>query len=247
MRRTTFIAAGLLLVSQCAAIEYELPRPDKAEIEAARAAIEEAAPPERSEIAEGDLIDMADKAAQRLRAAVPPLCEAISSESCPSFALRLASNDIVMAGLDQQNNVWLTLKLLGYLDSEDEVAAVIAHEISHQLNGDGTALLGIRTHQSMRYALGGSSPASAARRHSGSARHAISREMSADYLAAFLLNRAGYELGAAERIWIVFAKNSSSRGALATHPLSPERLAAWRKTARDIEANPDAMPEIAAD
>ena len=247
MRRATFIAAGLLLVSQCAAIEYDLPQTNDAEIEAARTAIEGASLPERSGIAEDILIDRADRAAQRLRAAVPALCEAISTENCPSFALRLASGDFAMAGIDQQNNVWVTLKLLGYLGSEDEVAAVIAHEISHRLNDDGKALPAIRTHQTMRYALGGSSPASAAMRHSGESRYAITRELSADYLAAFLLSRAGYDLGAAERIWIVLAKTSSSRGEIATHPLSPERLAAWRKIAAEIEANPGAMPRVAAD
>ncbi|MDP2123604.1 MAG: M48 family metallopeptidase [Parvibaculum sp.] len=250
MRKTgplaaALLAAPLLLVSQCAAITYERPVPDKAAIEAAKATIEQAAIPAKSSRTIDELVDMADRAAQGLRASMPDLCAAIQSETC-SFSLRIAGNEEASAFVDGNGVVWITVGLLQYLDGEDEIAAILAHEIGHRLNGDDLATMSAkRRHQAMRYALGGSSPSSAASRISGGARYLIGREADADYLAAFLLKRAGYDLAAGERLWITLAKVGNNRAAsiLATHPLSAERLAAWRQISAELDDNPDAMPK----
>jgi predicted Zn-dependent protease len=70
--------------------------------------------------------------------------------------------------------------------------------------------------------------------------------MEADYLAAFLVQHAGYDLTAGERAWIVLEKLTDRRAAstLATHPLSAERLASWRKIAAELAADPDMLPAL---
>lgn len=241
------LIAPLLLVSQCAAITYERPTPDKAEVEEAKATINRASAPTKSGKTVDELVDMADRAAQRLRSTMPPICAAIQSETC-NFSLRIADSEIVNAFADENGVVWITVALLQYLGSTDAIAAILAHEVAHRLNGDDVStMVAMRRHQTMRYALGGSSPASAASRFSGSARYMITREADADYLAAFLLKRADYDLAAGETVWITFAKAGDKRAAsiTATHPLSAERLAAWRKIAAQIEADPNALPTLA--
>jgi predicted Zn-dependent protease len=249
MRKISVIVASLLLASQCAATTYERPVPDKAEIEAAKTTIDRAPVPAKSGKTVDELVDMADRAAQRLRAAMPPLCAAIQSDTC-SLSLRIASNEEAIAFLDEKGVVWITVGLLQYLDSEDEVAAAVAHEIGHRLNGDDIATMStIRRHQAMRYVLGGSSPASAASRTSGGARYMIAREADADYLAAFLLKRSGYDLAAGETLWITFAKagDRQAESILATHPLSAERLAAWRQISAELDSDPEASPKRRAE
>jgi predicted Zn-dependent protease len=246
MRGSSIPLIALLLLSQCAAIEYERPEPGGAETDAARSAIETADMPTPSDVSVDELVNMVDLAAQRLRSAAPAICAAVQSSTC-GFAIRVASDGPAVAFLDRQGTVWITLDLLRHLHNEDEIAVVLAHEIAHRLNGDDiVAISAIRNHQAMRYALGGSSPASAASRLNGSARHAISREMEADYLAAFLVQHAGYDLNAGERAWIVLEKLTDRRAAstLATHPLSAERLASWRKIAAELAADPDMLPAL---
>lgn len=249
MKKTGVIAAFLLLASQCAAIKYERPAFDRAETEAAAAAIEQAPMPVKSEAPVDELVAVADRAAQRLRDHTGPLCEAIGSETC-GFALRIAGNEEANAFADEKGTIWITVALLRYLETEDEVAAMLAHEIAHRMSGhDASAATAARYYQAMRYTLGGSSPSSAASRQSASARHLIALEADADYLAAFLLKRAGYDLTAAETLWITLAKVSNNKAAsiMATHPLSAERLAAWRRIAAELDADPEALPRVAGD
>lgn len=249
MRKGAVAAALFLLVSQCGAVTYDRAEPGTAEIDAARADIRNAPQPARSDRSFDELVAMADRAAQRLRGGMKPLCAAVDAETC-NFSLRIASNEIVNAFVDKEGNVWLTLSLLQYLETEDEVAAIIAHELAHLLNGDTRLnMTAQKQRQAMRYELGGSSPASAASRQSGIARHMISIEANADHLAGFLLHRAGYSLETAERLWIVLEKMGDRKAAaiLATHPFSGERLAAWRILADMLEADPELMPRRVAE
>ena len=246
MRRTSALLATALLMGQCAATDYQRPEPTKADIEAAATAIRRAEMPVRSTGSDDQLIDMADRAARRLRSNLTDICTVIASDTC-SFALRITQDDSANAFLDAKGNIWVTLKLLRHLGTEDEVGAVLAHEIGHRLNGDDlVAMSAIRNHQALGYFRGGSSPSAAASRISGAARYAISREANADYLAAFLLKRAGYDLHKAETVWITLYKLRDRQAAsmLATHPLSAYRLAAWRKIARALDAHPNALPEM---
>lgn len=245
MRARAIVFAVLLGVSQCAAVTYERVPPSAAQIEAARADIASAPEPEHLQRSTEELVSMVDRAAQRLRGSLVPLCVLIEAKTC-AFSVRVASNEEVFAGINEDGTVWLTVGLLQYLETEDEVAAIIAHEAAHRLNGDDFGRASAtRLHQALRYELGGSSPASAASRLRGSAQHMISMEANADHLAVFLLHRAGYDLEVAEQIWIVLEKRGDRKAAaiFATHPFSPERLAAWRLLADALGRDPYLEPK----
>jgi len=245
MRITGIVFALLLGASQCAAITYERVPPSAAQIEIARADIANAPAPEHLQRSTEELMSMADRAAQRLRGSAVPFCASIEAEAC-AFSVRVVSDEEVFAGIDKDGTIWLTVGLLQYLETEDEVAATIAHEVAHRLNGDNFARAwATKLHQELRYVRGGSSPASAASRVSGSARRMISMEANADHLAVFLLHRAGYDLEAAERLWIVLEKMGDRKAAaiFAMHPHSPERLAAWRLLADTLGREPYLEPK----
>ena len=84
----------------------------------------------------------------------------------------------------------------------------------------------------------------------GAARLAYSKgeEREADYLGAYLVARAGYDLERAGNLWArlsrpdAAARGSGLAGLLATHPAEAERLAAWRRAAEEIRGSPDLMP-----
>lgn len=69
-------------------------------------------------------------------------------------------------------------------------------------------------------------------------------EAEADYLAAYILKRSGYNLKKAERMLVILGKKSGNTSSTAfnSHPGGPERLAQWKKVRRNLDANPSASP-----
>ena len=69
-------------------------------------------------------------------------------------------------------------------------------------------------------------------------------ETEADYIAAYILARAGYNPEAAGQLWIKLAKASGKMESklFDTHPAGPERLAAWEKAVDEVRMSPDLMP-----
>jgi predicted Zn-dependent protease len=63
------------------------------------------------------------------------------------------------------------------------------------------------------------------------------------------VNRAGYDLDQAGRIWVRLAQSAGrpeQPSLLRTHPTGPERLAAWQRTVAEIRAaGPNAAPRRA--
>ena len=67
---------------------------------------------------------------------------------------------------------------------------------------------------------------------------AISKEeeREADYLGAYLVARAGYDLDRAGLVWVRLTRGGpqETAGLLDSHPAGPERLAAWRQATAEI-------------
>jgi predicted Zn-dependent protease len=149
--------------------------------------------------------------------------------------------------------------LLQYLDSEDEVAAVVGHEMGHEIAQHleekrqnatiGAVLAGIlmggamvatgyqdqgAMNQSMQ--LGASI---------GVLSFSKEEEREADLLSAYLLARADYDLRKAGRVWLVLSKMDGETHAsmFDTHPAGPERVAAWEKAIAEVEASPNKLPQ----
>lgn len=254
------LAALLLLLAACAARPAP-PAVAVADVEAARRSIAAAPPPAaQARTADQDTAMLA-AAAGRVAAAAEPVCAAHLSRPC-GFTVRLDPSDSVRAAAHGSGQVTLTAGMLRLVETEDELAAVVAHEFGHHLAGHlgrqrtrgavagtaASAVLGavVPFGGVAAWALG----QGAAQLGAGAARLAYSKgeEREADYLGAYLAARAGYDLDRAGNLWARLAR-PEARGVaslLATHPAEAERLAAWRRSTEEIRASPDLMPRRGA-
>jgi predicted Zn-dependent protease len=69
-------------------------------------------------------------------------------------------------------------------------------------------------------------------------------EREADYLGAYIMTRAGFDLDRSGTLWakLTHLSGREQTALLDSHPAGPERLAAWRQVAAEIRANPNGMP-----
>jgi len=253
--------AALLFVAGCGAPPAP-PAVSGAEVEAARQSIAAAPPPAAQPRSAEEGTAMLAAVAQRVAAAAEPVCAAYLNRAC-GFVVRLDPSDSARAAAQGSRDVTLTAGMVRLVETEDELAAVVAHEFGHHLAGH----LG---RQRTRGAVAGTVAATAlgavvpfgglagwalgqgvAQLGAGAARLAYSKgeEREADYLGAYLVARAGYDLERAGNLWArlsrpdAAARGSGLAGLLATHPAEAERLAAWRRAAEEIRASPDLMPQ----
>jgi predicted Zn-dependent protease len=154
--------------------------------------------------------------------------------------------------------------LLELLQTEEEVAAVVAHEFGHHLGQHieekqrkaaiGAILAGVLAaggaaaagadldDPGMAGAIGSSMGVGAA---IGALSYSKSEEREADLLSAYLLARADYDLRKAGHVWQVLAqldKKTTRSSLFDTHPAGPERMAAWDKAIVEVEHSPTKLP-----
>jgi predicted Zn-dependent protease len=201
---------------------------------------------------------MLRSAAQRVAYAADPVCAAHLGRPC-GFTVRLDPSDSVRAAAHGSGQVTLTAGMVRLVETEDELAAVLAHEFGHHLAGHigRQWTRGTVAGTAASAALGALVPfgglagwafgQGAAQLGAGAARLAYSKgeEREADYLGAYLVARAGYDLDRAGNLWARLARPEARGGLatlLATHPAEAERLAAWRRAAEEIRASPDLIP-----
>jgi predicted Zn-dependent protease len=256
------VAAGPLLAAAVLAAacttHYLPPAVDQAEVEAARQAI--AAPAWAAAARDPTLADTANRLAtvtRRVSDAAQPLCTADLGRTCP-LEVVLDPSAAPRAEATGRGRILVTAGMVRLLDGDDELAAVVAHEAGHHLAGHigrqlarglaagtvASALLGavLPFGGLAGWALG----QGAAELGAGAARLAFSKEeeREADYLAAYLVARAGYDPERAGRLWEILGRGRAgeSAGLLDSHPAGPDRLAAWRRTAEEIRVSPDLVP-----
>ena len=200
---------------------------------------------------------MLNNVVQRMTAASQPLCAAYLHAPC-KFQVALDPSMVPRAEAYDQERIVVTAGMMNLLDNEDEVAAVLGHEFGHHLAGH----IGQRIARDMAAGTAASAVLGAvvpfggvaawllgqgaAELGAGAARLTFSKEeeREADYLDAYLVARAGYDLDRAGRLWVKLAQNSprESTGPLDSHPAGPERLAAWQRTTNEIRASSDLVP-----
>ncbi len=195
--------------------------------------------------------------AARVAAAAEPVCAAQFGRAC-NFVVRLDPSSTARAAAHGAGQVTLTAGMVRLVETEDELAAVVGHEFGHHLAGhlDRQRVRGTAAGMAASAALGAVVPfgglaalalgQGAAQLGANAARIAYSKgeEREADYLGAYLVARAGYDLDRAGNLWARLSR-PEARGVaalLATHPAEAERLAVWRRAAEEIRASPDLMP-----
>jgi predicted Zn-dependent protease len=201
--------------------------------------------------------------ARQLTERVASICARAETEEC-RFTFRYVDDDEVNAHIDEDAQVYLHRGLLDYLETDEEIAAVMAHEMSHQIAGHvdestRSTLLGALIGGLL---MGGAAAAGGADQASandaagtgmnyggrvGLLTFSKEQEREADLLAAYVLARAGFDLQRAGRTFDVLAKLdgyalSSWRN---THPAGAERIVAWRKAVAEVDASNDKLPTMA--
>ena len=194
---------------------------------------------------------------------VDPICARAMTKDC-QFHFHYVSDDEVNAFTDENGDIYLHRGLLDYLESDDEIAAVMAHEMGHQIANHveetkrsamlggliGGLLLGGAA------AAGGAPPDAADKltaeglyfgAKTGVLAFSKEQEREADLLGAYVLGRAGYDLDRAGNMFEVLAKLNAKAVARwnDTHPAGPERIVAWRKAVAEVGASRDQLPPLA--
>jgi Peptidase family M48/PDZ domain len=147
------------------------------------------------------------------------------------FSVQLIESDRIN-GIADGNHIGVTTGTIRFVGSDDELAWVVAHEIAHNvLNHSQNARLRAMLHAFLSATTGASTeePTAAPRR---------SLEARADYVGAYIMARAGYDLRAIKEFWRRLERLRSGQRSPEmdqTHPTTAERLAAFELTLKEIE------------
>lgn len=254
-RAAALLAAGLL--GACAP-RFAAPIADPTEIMAARQAVAEAGRLTVTARSPEEAAVLLAVVGARVGTAAEPLCAAHLRAGC-GLAVVLDPDPAVRAALDGAQ-VRVSLGMMRLLANEDEMAAVVGHEYGHHIaehlshrrlrgaatgTAAGTILSAVVPFGGVAGFLLGQG---AAELGAAGARQAFSQaeEREADYLAAYLVARAGYDLDRAGAVWVRLTRDpGETSGWLSTHPGGPERLAAWRRAAAEVRASPTMAPRLA--
>lgn len=262
-----FTMALALLLGGCAGAQFRLPQLTDAEIDSAALAVAgDTSKLGSIDRASAESSALVDAAATRLQAVAAAVCQSAETEDC-RFDIRYVEDGTVNATTAADGTIRIYRGLLRYLETEEEIAAVIAHEMGHhiaehveetQTNAAIGATIGALFTAGLLGAAGCYSgpycnpgDTQTLMRQSmqlGAEVGAISfskeQEREADLLAAYLLARAGYDLDKAGRLFAVLSRMSDKTQAslFDTHPAGPERVAAWEKAKAEVAASPDQLP-----
>lgn len=257
--------AWCLAVQGCGGTAFNLP--PVSDREALLAAEEIDADPDLPQFPRGSTYyrETISRLGRQLTERVASICVRAETEEC-SFTFRYVDDDEVNAYVDEEAQIFLHRGLLDYFQAEEEIAAVMAHEMSHQIAGHvdestRSVLLGALLGGLL---MGGAAAAAGADQEGADAMAGMGmnyggrvgllsfskeQEREADLLAAYVLARAGIDLQRAGRMFEVLAKLdgyalSSWRN---THPMGAERVVAWRKAVAEVDASSDKLPTMATD
>jgi predicted Zn-dependent protease len=198
-RRRVLILGGLAVAPLCGCgPQHTLPEPGSAALAEARQAIAAAPPLQQQNRSRDQQIAMLRRVAQRVADASDPLCQRYTDQGC-SFRVGLATTDQVNAFATDGNVVGVTSGMLNTVRNDSELAAVLAHEYGHHLANHiqraGTRTqIGSLAGALLGAYLGGEGLAETGAQLGGGAARLVysqAEEREADYLAAFMVHRAG--------------------------------------------------------
>ncbi|MDP8233362.1 MAG: M48 family metalloprotease [Candidatus Saelkia tenebricola] len=160
---------------------------------------------------------------------------------------RMLDAEIVNAGASS-NEVVVTYGLMRFIQTEDELAIILSHELAHIARGHigkraGTDLVSILLGIAAGYGAESISPGSGDIVMQGvggafSSLYSRDFEREADYFSIIYVHRAGLNIEAGIDVWERFAveiPESMVSDFFSTHPTSTERLLRIKKTVRDIK------------
>lgn len=250
------LALGMVLLAGCGT-RFVPPVADPAALAAARELIRTTPPSPGVAATSREAEAVLGRVAPRLGDVAQPFCSAYRGEACV-FRVTLDPSEAPRAFMAGGGRVTVTLGMMRLLASEEEVAAVLGHEFGHHIAGHfgrrtargmaaGTAagtLLGMVVPFGGLAAWALGEGASIAGSQAAQLAFSKEEEREADYLGAYLLARAGYDLDRAGLVWVRLSRGGPEEAArlLDSHPAGPDRLAAWGRATEEIRRSPDLVP-----
>jgi len=148
------------------------------------------------------------------------------------------------AWVTPENRMYVTLALCRALPDDNELAAVVGHELAHLKRGHLQKRMALFTLRDLLgvgvYALGGQTARDIYRLGTNFALLKFSRdqEREADFYGLWYIYRAGFDLQRASQVWVHLAAvlPPSGPSLLSTHPITAERLARIRKIVAAIRS-----------
>ncbi len=255
MRR---VLAFLLLAGLLAGCDDPLtpPEVDRAAVAAASREIAGTAPPRGVARSQQEELAMLRRVADRTLRAAQPFCRQELGSEC-RFQVALSGARQANAYASGRDRITFTSALLRLVENDEELAAIMAHEMAHhilghigesgwrlQLGALAGHLLGGIAADLLGVDLGFRRIGAEAGAYAANISFSKAQEREADYLGAWIAARAGYDLDKAAGIWAKLTQLSGDHvtSLLDSHPAGPERLALWRRVAEEIARNPQAGP-----
>lgn len=185
--------------------------------------------------------------ASRIAPASSGLCRDLKFDdpsSC-AYAITPERSNTLNAYADGEE-IYITNAMVRFTKDDDELAMIIAHESAHNLMShiDSTrgniiigAILGAVADAALASQTGGASAGfSDVGAEGGQLIHSISFEQEADYIALYLLARAGYDYHQAPNFWRILSLEQEDAIYISTsHPTNPERYATMQKVIAEID------------
>lgn len=199
-----------------------------------------------------------EKQQARVEEVASRILEATGTQSVIRFVFAAKTDQVKAAqiNLDAVNawtdgkTVWVTRGMLRFLKNDDELAAVLGHEVGHALRGhvrQGFATDLFATLLSIPAGVfGGSIAQQVAERmaHLATAKFDRDREREADLYGLLWAYRAGYNVNEGKEVFkriAVEMPGSIERGFLSTHPTAPERFLALDRIAEVLKSGQDPL------
>jgi predicted Zn-dependent protease len=266
MRRRVLLAlSGVLLLGGCAGALHQLPRVNDGEVAAALAEVRsERGDRQRRAVSDDEVIATLQAAQRRIDAAALQVCREMNVGTC-FWRFDISRSHELNASAMGYGLILLNRGLVEHGLSDEELSMIIAHEIAHHAADHvGQSLRNQMIGATIGAVLLGAASAviTAGQQDSYQATHAAARlgmragamvgrlsfskeqEREADYLAALILYRAGVDLEKARGLLMTMARNSerTETSVLDSHPVGPERLAAWDRAVAEIRASNGRLP-----
>lgn len=259
MRRSARLAPLLVLsLALLAGCDDPLTPPpvDRAAVAAASREIAATPPARTNQRSEAEDLAMLRRVAERTARAAQPFCQRELGRAC-SFQVALAPAREANAYASGRDRITFTVPLMRLIETDDELAAIMAHEMAHHIAGHipestsriqvgamAGAVLGGVVADVIGFDPGLTRMGAQAGARAADLAFSKKQEREADYLGAWIAARAGYDLARAGAIWAKLTHLSGDHvtSLLDSHPAGPERLAMWRRVAEEIARDPQAGP-----